>query len=423
MFVAAGLHTITSIFNRKYQNKKVLVETYVNRGLSSFGRKIGKKYPSNYIKGFLGTLSSMSSYNIEKYIDSGGYQIATLQIPKEFIYKYINDYAEFLAKYKDSYDYAFSLDIPNNINYSDKEESIRLNEEALSTIVKKDPIEKILFVLQFRTLDLYETWEPLVNKYLNVFSNYSIGGLVVAQQSMKLLPFSFTAIGIGTLLCKLKKKSAKFHILGNSTYKDAIFYMLLERHIREVFGINLTITYDSSNLFKKFQMARCFTYWDQKNYKSILLSAKEKDLDTKVYRGKTAFEIIKEECENMAKGCNLTESFPDKIYNEDRSFKKEYAPYTLILEGYEQIKFEKWARVQTDFIYSFYKKDKRKFTEMLTKVLLACNNNAINNAQIITNTLDLLNSDLTIDKIKKIMKSYAFLTDSESFEKPASFDF
>jgi len=423
MFVIAGIQTVTDRFKKlDRQLAESLVCNFANKGLISFGKKIAKNFPKDYIGSFYKQYNTIKEYScIEKYIDSGGYQIATQQIPKKYIDKYTDTYVKFLET--NDFDYAFSLDIPDNNEYKDVSELVNLNRKAMDKIVASNVDKnKILFVVHFRTINLFEIWKNLLD-YLDHFHNVAIGGLVVAQSNMKNLPFIFSITGIMMILHELKQKNilkTKFHVLGNSTFKDVVLYTLLQKAVKDFYNIDFILTYDSSNLFKKFQQARFMTYWDQEREEAYQVSAKENELNLRRYNGRSSKDILLEEVYTMAKTINYDGKF-DRIYNDEGKFDDKISPFLLLIESYQQIKFEKWMEKKVDYYYNLYKDNPNEFVIELQKLLFSIGSKNKKLAGIIKNTLDMLKMDFDIKTIEGLLKSYSIVTDSEFLDQPAQF--
>ena len=72
---------------------------------------------------------------------------------------------------------------------------------------------------------------------------------------MKLLPCIPYVIPLVDILYHLMRtrpalERLRFHVLGDSDWKNLLDHALLEEHVRATYGIDLVFTYDSSNLFK-----------------------------------------------------------------------------------------------------------------------------------------------------------------------------
>ncbi len=424
MFVAAGIRSVASILQYIVTDDeaKCLVKNNTPKGLISFGKRINKINTVKYIKSFRSEYRLLNKYSdvLERYVDSGGFQVATMQIPRSLIDIYIDTYVDFLES--NDFDWAFSLDIPNNLEYNSIKDLINLNEKSLSKIANSSTNkDKILFVVHFRTLDLFEIWTPLM-QYLNVFNNVAIGGLVVAQSNMRNLPFIFSVIGLLMLLTGWKKmsiKKAKFHVLGNSTFKDVILYTLIRELFKEEYKIDLDLTYDSSNLFKKFQLARFFTYWDEVNERSAVISAKTRNLDRK-YMNRTHGQVLLDDCNAMAKICNFDYNIT-KIYDENTKFDKHIEPFSLLIEAYQQSKYENYIDNKIKKLYKLYMVDRSQFIVELSKELAKIGTKNKRLAYVFTNTLDILKQDFDMNSIRKLLSTYSVVTDSEFLESPSQF--
>src|SRR5690606_23175252 len=64
----------------------------------------------------------------------------------------------------------------------------------------------------------------------------------------------------------------RFHVLGGSEWKEIIGHKFFERHIKEVFDIDVQITFDSSTYFKTICLGRyTFRPMDEYIFRKLLL--------------------------------------------------------------------------------------------------------------------------------------------------------
>jgi hypothetical protein len=433
MFVAAGIQTVTSILTKYRPDKDIdFVKHFCNKGLVSFGSKVKEVKPDYTTKFVKNEIEPIRKYRdvLEVYLDSGGYQVSTGQIPLSEIDKFTDHHISYMENYPDDFDYAFTLDIPNNPLYT---ETLDLNRNSLTKLYNsKVNLDKMMFVNHFRTITVFEVWNKLLDEFEvdKKFKAFSIGGLVVAQANVKRLPFMFYIVGFLMLLARWLQNNTlpskfKFHILGNSTFKDVLFFCLLSEHVKNKFGSEMIITYDSSNLFKRFQQARSFVYFDQDKELGYEISAKELELEYKNGTGLTNLEVMLKEFDTMASiiGDNVDFSIP--IYTNGK-FSPQWTPYTLLLDAYEQIKFDNYVKVKAKELYSLYLHDSENFEKELTHVMSSISSkrwskDILYRAKITKPSLELINEDIRPKTVADLVHTYSIVTDTEYLDMPQEF--
>jgi hypothetical protein len=432
MFVAAGIQTVTSILTKYRPDKDTeFVKHFCNKGLVSFGSKVKEVKPDYTTRLIKSEIEPIRKYRdvLEVYLDSGGYQVSTGQIPQSEITKFMNHHISYMENYSTDFDYAFTLDIPNNPVYT---ETLEFNRAALRKLYDSNvDLNKMMFVNHFRTIAVFEVWNILLDEFEvdKRFKAFSIGGLVVAQANVKRLPFMFYIVGFLMLLSRWLQNNTmppkfKFHILGNSTFKDVLFFCLLAEHVKNKFGSEMIITYDSSNLFKRFQQARSFVYFDREKELGYEISAKELELEYKNGTAMTNKEVMLKEFETMSNliGDKLDFSIP--IYNEEGKFSEQWTPYTLLLDAYEQIKFDDYVKDKAKELYSLY--DSPNFEKELTHVMSSISSkrwskDILYRAKITKPSLELLNENVRPQTLVDLVHTYSIVTDSEYLDSPEQF--
>jgi hypothetical protein len=113
------------------------------------------------------------------------------------------------------------------------------------------------------------------------FDHFSTGGIVANMASDIIIPCIIYVLPLVPILIKAKetgRKDIDFHILGGSNYRDILFYELIKKHVLKEHGIKLTITYDSSGLWKGLLQGRYLIIMDEKITKKLDLREKWLDL-------------------------------------------------------------------------------------------------------------------------------------------------
>jgi len=280
-YVVAGMDTYASLLQRFMEGYPGFIESdnlanfmknSVNKFLFSYGTGLTKKsqkISKNHSQKMTSMIQKVMGYSFMKksklFIDSGGYQISVGAIPSPKIPSFIDMYYQWLEDNVNEYTHAFILDIPpgpGTDTFTSYEDVYNLNKtsykkaQELSPEVKK----KIIYIHHFRTPQIYQIWEQLLNEgYGDGYEYYSTGGLVAYGSSDNIVPAILYSIPLSALLVYAKKhklKTFKFHILGGANFRDVFYHQLFAYHIKQVHDIDLDITYDSSAIFKGVFNAR-----------------------------------------------------------------------------------------------------------------------------------------------------------------------
>ncbi len=195
--------------------------------------------------------------DVKLFTDSGGYQIIMGYIKKDRVIEYIDTYHFLLEKYYKDIDYIFSLDIMNRA--WDRETLINFNDNSIDksiNLIKKIPEikEKQLFIVQSRTLPVFELWKELMDKHevFKYYERFSFGGLVGLKKETN-AKFSHVIPFIFWLLQKSKESNGNIkhiHLLGQSSKLMIFTAIFLENYLSKKYNINLEITMDSSELVR-----------------------------------------------------------------------------------------------------------------------------------------------------------------------------
>lgn len=268
----------------------------VNKFLSSIGVVIPKlsKNPKNkedqikkgrmkgVVKKYLSVLDRFDSCkyleNTERIIDSAGFSI---QQPEYFdrseIPEYIDVYNnDFLKNYSDRFTYAFLLDIaPGAVccPYTSYKDMYNLADESykMARELPQNVRDKLIYIHHFRTPSINKIYKKLLPKYADGFKNFATGGLVSFSRTGKVPPYIMYAVPLMHIIQHAKERNLKkfrFHVLGGSEWKEIVGHKFFERHIKELFDIDVQITFDSSTLFKTLCLGR-YTFQIDKDQKKI----------------------------------------------------------------------------------------------------------------------------------------------------------
>ncbi|MEM3860531.1 MAG: hypothetical protein QW478_14240, partial [Candidatus Micrarchaeaceae archaeon] len=260
-YVNAGSSTLIGYaeknLGKEYSDK--LFQLFSPNMLISFGCMTGAKGTKlsdkdKYLKGVRRQLEDVRRINgIQLMLDSGGFQVITGRVLFSELNKFISYYVEFLNNYDNLFDEAFMLDLPGIMpgGVSTIYEMNKLSLTRLTTEVKSESLDKVMFITQFRDLIYYDAWKKLIyeDDFLLKFKRFSTAGLDSTSKLSKPSVNNYV-IGVSMILSKLLKENIKgkyrFHMLGNSTPLYLLLFNLVMTLINEVYGLDFTISYDSS---------------------------------------------------------------------------------------------------------------------------------------------------------------------------------
>lgn len=281
-YVCAGVDTYCTLMSKfidtmpgffdDEQLKQMMAES-INSFLFSFGTGINyksKKLSKNHVKKFLEsneTVITRPFMSETKMLwDSGGFQIANGALYTKDMPGFIDLYYNLIAGHKDKYTNAFILDLPPGPgsadifeNYEQVEDINRLSYQKAAAL-PQDVKDKIIYIHHFRSPALYDTWMKFLDEGLADGYNYfGTGGIVASMSTDTKIPIIIYAVPLTSILnYALKKgiKEFKFHVLGGANFRDVFCHKLFEHHVKVVHDIDLTITYDSSAIFKGLAIGR-----------------------------------------------------------------------------------------------------------------------------------------------------------------------
>ena len=282
-FISAGLPSMRqhiNMFLRDYSEYGTdeavnsFFHANVNKFLTSAGiyiredKKVDERVINVYVKLLDRILSKKYLQDCEIYVDSGGYQIQCGMVEREEIPTFIDlYYNNFLENNHQKISYAFTLDLAPGYKacpYHSWEDLKELNIESYSRAANlpKEIKDKMIFINHFRTPKLRKIYKELFDTFATGFSHFGTGGLV-SMSSIKNPPpcvmYTVPLMDVIDHAVKNNLKNVTFHALGETEFKSMFTHCFFEKHVKEKFGIDLKITYDSSSIFKSLGMGR-FTY-------------------------------------------------------------------------------------------------------------------------------------------------------------------
>lgn len=276
-FVSFLANFIDSTNNQYFDDDKLktFINNSVSRYLYSFGsglsyksQKISKNHTAKVVTEINKIISRPFMKDSKLYIDSGGFQVAMGAIKTDDMPLFIKMYHDFIDNNFSKFSYAFSLDLPPGPESASKifrsyEQLENLNKLSYETAaaLPQNRKDKMIYIHHFRTPSLYNTWSKFLWEYnlADGFTNFATGGIVANSSTDIFIPIIIYTIPLSEILRYAISKGMKkfnFHVLGGANYIDVFYHKLFSYHIKQVHNIDVTITYDSSAIFKALAVGR-----------------------------------------------------------------------------------------------------------------------------------------------------------------------
>lgn len=402
-FVIAGFETLAGLLDKFLVNKDFpdhftkdqIQEFFVrtsNRFLHSYGHNVSQKsYRTTHAKLVAKNLRKCRDIGLfDKglfYVDSGGFQISVGKLDRDQTQALSESYYGFIENYSDVYDRVFTLDVvpgPGCKVLKSFKDVYDYNMKSYDT-AKNLPLEirkKVIYIHHFRTPTLWKIFNEILNidGMFESFEHFSTGGIVANMASDIIIPCIIYVLPLVPLLIKAKesgKKDIDFHVLGGSNYRDILFYELIKKHVLEEHGIKLTITYDSSGLWKGLLQGRYLIILDERISKKLDLREKWLDLSwsgidsTFTNSNLTRKERFLEEVNLMASAFNFKKlSLENRtLYNpKTGTFYRDINVYAMLYLLWMFSRVEEMCRNIIDEAYDFYlAKDFKRFNEIINE--------------------------------------------------------
>lgn len=255
------------------------LRTTANKHLSSIGialhgarfggvSRIGRKYVRKYASLLADSREKAFLNGCEVVVDSGGFDLIQQgRLPLTLFLDYIDFYHEFLLGHPKLFEMAFHLDLAPGYAHNPFPDERQMSSYNYVSYKKTagfppDVRQRMAYIHHFRTPAILRVWRRMLFEYrlADGFSVFSTGGLATSPEMTQLgcLAYVLPLIDILTHLRgrQTQPDGFRFHILGDSDWKDLLAHAVLEKHLRTVFGLDVEITCDSSNLFKTVALAR-----------------------------------------------------------------------------------------------------------------------------------------------------------------------
>lgn len=282
-YVLAGFDGLSSIIERFMEESKEFdnnftredickfFDTTCNKFLHSYGQNFkGKKKYNKYSKkeAELFEICRKTQFfnNSEFIVDSGAFQISMGLLNKRESKLLFDMYYDFLQDYQGVYDRAFILDLPPGPGcemFSSFKDVYDLNLMSFQKAANlPDEIRnKIIYIHHFRTPEIWKICSSILDTddMFDKFQHFATGGIAANMSGDMAIPCIIYVLPLIPLLnraIKYGRKTLSFHILGGSHYRDILFYELFKKVVFDKHDIELTITYDSSTIYKSLMVGR-----------------------------------------------------------------------------------------------------------------------------------------------------------------------
>lgn len=412
-YLVAGAETVYGTFHKYLADKTTwqhnFLKTFMQstdagylfsfgNGLATSKSKTKVKIKNNYAKSFSKFFNKETFTETNKVfdirnivMDSGGYQAQSGYLTIAECYEFIEEYKNFIAENHEKFRYFFALDlIPDGLSY---EELYKLNETSFESLMSlpEDVRKKIIFVYHFFTPKVHQAWHSLTEKYFDKFSDYyAFGGLAAKDTVGMKMPIAVFAIGIVKIVHNAKIrgiKKLKIHILGAASYRDIMLYQLYKAIIKEYHDIEISITYDSSLVFKQIQKSRCINIIEE-DFTNNLISIRETDLGLYVDRTNngidasvTVEELLREKLLLMTKeiypeALEHVTNMPIYEMKQDQTgngLSKDFGLMSIMFSGWQYNELEKKCYTYIMERMPMLKSDPFHFYDIMSDLLLKLN--------------------------------------------------
>lgn len=421
-YVLAGFEILTTIidaflfspnFKRNFSREDLrnFFENKCAGMLHSFGTNFnGRKKFDKFVKKEIRILNYCKDIgfygNTEFILDSGGYQASIGIFDNRDTDILYNLYYQFLNDHSDKYDRAFILDLPPGPGcklFKSFKEVYELNRKSYleASNFSKEIRDKIIYIYHFRTPKLWDIYTKILddNNLFEKFNNFGTGGIVANMATDLIIPCIIYTIPLVPLLRRAKaagRKQLNFHILGGSGFRDLLFYELFKIHVKKIHGIELTITYDSSGIFKALMIGRFIhIVKDESVFKTNIrtsnLNMRHKNSNMKI------IDLYRESLNDFADENNFRRIKLDSIYSSKTgTFHEDVRLYSMLYVLSNYSKMESILNRRAQEIYTLYSENRiAKFNNEIENITRKLNSEKITKKQkakssCVSKSLDML---------------------------------
>lgn len=401
-YALAGCETLWNYVKHKKQDwvsiselQHFLQKTKCTRYLHSFGQNFQQGKFKSHLKSEVRTVKECRKLfdGCILIYDSGGYQISVNKLERKDLDRFTSlYYDEFLGGYHQYLDRAFILDLPPGPGceaFADFNDVYQLNLKSYlkASTLPPEIRSKIVYIHHFRTPKLWTIFTKLMreNDLFNKFNFYGTGGLVANQSTDTKISYIISVFPLIQLLnetIKYGRKELDFHILGNATFKDILFYHLIEYHILKTHNIKLTISFDSSGLYGEVMTGRTLRTID-KNLNVSKINMKEAYLGKRFIGSKNLSnreklrEVIFEMCEETGLKTPPEQCLYDVYYWNEKDQARQFHPvirlYIAFYYLYTYSKTTELSRSLATELYNLYQTNLGAFSQYLGELTRRAN--------------------------------------------------
>lgn len=414
-----------------------------NKFLHSFGQdfKGKKKYNKyNWKEAEVFNVCKRTGFfkNSEFIVDSGAFQISMGLLNKRESELLFNMYYEFIQTYPEVFDRAFILDLPPGPGcemFSSFKDVYNLNllSFKIAANLPEEIRKKIIYIHHFRTPQIWRICNDILDTddMFDKFQHFATGGIAANMSGDMSIPCIIYVLPLIPLLnraIKYKRNKLSFHILGGSHYRDILFYELFKKLVMDKHKIDLSITYDSSTIYKSLMIGRIIPIFDGDSIKKTDLRSNV--LHTRFNNhGVKIEEAVIKTMENFSERYGFKKFDYPTIYNpKTNSFYDTLRVYAMLYHLAMYYEIEIAMKDFANKIYPLYiDGDLETFNKMIEFQTRKMNSNKITKKQMIksysvSKSLDML-ANLDEDYCKYITDKFLvrdeFIELSE--EKPLLF--
>lgn len=424
-YVLAGFDGLTSIIDRFFTKSEEFDNhftreqisnffgTTCNKFLHSYGQNFkGKKKYGNYNEKEADLLTKCREtgfYNDSEFIvDSGAFQISVGILNREQSHTLFDIYYDFVKDYNQTFDKAFILDLPPGPGcemFSSFKEVRDLNLLSFqrAAALPQEIRDKIIYIHHFRTPEIWKICTDILDTddMFDKFKHHATGGIAANMVGDMIVPCIIYVLPLVPLLnraIKYKRDYLNFHILGGSNYRDILFYELFKKLVYDKHKIKLTITYDSSTIFKGLMVGRFIPILDNGIIRKTNL--RSHTLDHRFFdSNESSLEVFKKTINDFVKSKGFKEIANDHIYNDKTgTFYDEIRIYSMLYLLYMYKYIENYMKTIADEAYPYYTSGNiENFNRIIERETRKLNGNKITKKQTIKSysvckSLDMLSS-------------------------------
>lgn len=439
-YVLAGFETLGSyLINFAIKNKQKLwndnfSEEHMSNFLSStchgflhsFGQNFtGKKKYDKYVEkeAEVFTINRDTKFfdNCTFIADSGGFQASIGRIDEHETDLLVQLYHEFLEQKHEVIDRAFILDLPPGPGcklFNTFDDIFYANERTynLARQLPDAARNKVIYIHHFRTPKLWDIYTDILNieGMFDSFSHFGTGGIVANMASDTAIPCIIYVLPLIPVLKKAIEQGRtelSFHILGGANFRDIFFYEVFSKIVKEKHDVELTISYDSSGVFKALMRGRMLHVMDDSGF-IRKVDLRTVQLDKRFTDNIKTIDIFKNKIDSISDRFNFKRINSAQIYCPNSgTFPDDIRLYAalLVLRTYADVQL--MLRQKANEIYPLYKDGLyEEFNRESSKVTQSINAGKITRKQK-AKTYSLINSikmleSLDTDHCKYIVNKF-----------------